>query len=72
MFDDSQQSTVIKVNDRNNRKRYEICPKLTPFSCVSIADFEQVNICWETNTLGANSCLKSKEEQKNFSLNCLL
>ena len=39
---------LFNVNNRNTRKRYEICSKLTtktPFSSsVSIVDFEQVNV----------------------------
>ena len=49
---------LLKVNNRNNRKRCEIYTKLTiktperqtyfaPLSSVSIVDFEQVNVCWE-------------------------
>ena len=50
---------LFKVNNRNTRKRCEICSKLTikhqndelwthftPFSSVSFVDFEQVNISW--------------------------
>ena len=43
---------LFKANNRNARKRCEICSKLTikthftPFSSVFIADFEQVNISW--------------------------
>ena len=49
---------LFKVNNKNTRKK-KICPKLTiktperrhrqyftPFSSVSIADFEQVNVSW--------------------------
>ena len=39
----------LKVNIRNTRKRCETCSKLTiktPFSNVSIVDFEQVNVRW--------------------------
>ena len=50
---------LFKVNNRNTRKRYEIYPNLiknirtvsmksfscfTPFSSVSVVDFEQVNV----------------------------
>ena len=38
---------LFKVNNRNTRKRYEICSKFTlkaPFSSVSILDFERGNI----------------------------
>ena len=47
---------LFKVNNRNTRKRYEICSKLillltlnifTPFPSVSIVNFEQVNVSWE-------------------------
>ena len=47
---------LFKVNNRNNRKRYEICSKLillltlnifTPFPSVSIVNFEQVSVSWE-------------------------
>ena len=49
---------LFKVSNRNSRKRYEICSKLTiktpelqhiftPFSSVSIVELEQVNITWE-------------------------
>ena len=38
---------LLKVNNRNTRKRCEICSKFTPFSGVSIVDFEQVNVCWD-------------------------
>ena len=47
---------LFKVNNRNSRKSCEICSKLTikapeqpyftPFSTVSIVDFEQVNVGW--------------------------
>ena len=46
---------LFKFNNSNTRKRCEICSKLTiktpkwrqcPFSCVSIVDFEQVNVTW--------------------------
>ena len=39
---------LFKVNNRNIRKRREICSNSTiktPFSCVSVVDFEQVNVC---------------------------
>ena len=45
----------FKFNNRNTRKRCEVCSKLTiktpegPFSSVSIADFEQVNVSWVSN-----------------------
>ena len=43
---------LLKVNDRNTRKKCEICSKLTiktpkrftNFSSVSIVDFEKVNV----------------------------
>ena len=37
---------LFKVNNRNTRKRCEIY--FTPFSSVSIIDFEQVNVSWES------------------------
>ena len=53
---------LFKVNNKNTRKRCEICSgsrikccsdifiilehKITPLSSVSIADFEQVNATW--------------------------
>ena len=40
---------LFKVNNRNTIKRCAIGSKLTiktPFSRVSIADFEQVNVSW--------------------------
>ena len=51
---------LFKVKNKNTKKRYEICLKLTiktperrqlwtyfsPFSNVSIVDFEQINISW--------------------------
>ena len=43
---------LFKVNNRNTRKRSEINSKLTiktystPFSSVSIVEFEQVNVSW--------------------------
>ena len=42
---------MFKVNNRNTRKRCEICSKLTinnniPFPSLFIARFEQVNVCW--------------------------
>ena len=41
---------LFKVNNRNTRKRCEICSKLTitftPFSGVSIVDFEHVIVSW--------------------------
>ena len=44
---------LLKVNNGNTKKRCEICSKLTiktltPFSNVSIIDFEQVNVSWDT------------------------
>ena len=48
---------LFKVNNRNTRKRCEICSKLTiktyfpSFSSVSIVDFEQVNVGWESIVL---------------------
>ena len=43
---------LFKVNNRNTRKRYEICStNFIFFSSVAIADFEKVNVSWE--------CLKS-------------
>ena len=54
---------LSKVNNRNTRKSYEICSKLrietperrqlcisyfTSFSNVSIADFEHINVTWDT------------------------
>ena len=50
---------MFKVNNRNTRKRCEICLKLTiktperrftPFSTVSIVNFEQVNAGWESSS----------------------
>ena len=47
---------MFKVNNRNTRKKFEICSKVflllilnifTPFSSVSIVDFQQVNVSWE-------------------------
>ena len=39
---------LFKVNNRNTRKRCEICSKLikTPERRHSIVDFEQVNVSW--------------------------
>ena len=40
---------MFRVNNRNTRKRCEICAKLTiktAFPSVSIVDFEQVNVSW--------------------------
>ena len=37
---------MFKVNNRNGRKRFEVCPRLTlktPCSRVSIVNFEQAN-----------------------------
>ena len=34
---------LFKVNNRNTRKRCEICSKLKYLSSISIFDFEQVN-----------------------------
>ena len=40
---------LLKVDNENTRKRFEICSKLTMFyfffSNVFIFDFEQVNVC---------------------------
>ena len=38
---------MFKVNNRNTRRRCEICSKLTTFSSVSFVNFEQVNTGWE-------------------------
>ena len=39
---------MFKVNDRNTRKRCEICSKLTVNnSSVTIVDFEQATISWD-------------------------
>ena len=44
---------MFKINNRNTGKSCEICSKLTvktfftPFSTVSIVDFEQVNVIWD-------------------------
>ena len=46
--------TFLKVNQRNTRKRCELCQKLTiktqftPFSSVSIVGFEPINVSWVT------------------------
>ena len=45
---------LSKVSNRNTRKRYELCSKLTmktpehftSFSSVSIVDFEQITVSW--------------------------
>ena len=40
---------IFKANNRNSRKRCEVCSKLTiktPFSIVSIVEFEQFNVSW--------------------------
>ena len=40
---------LFKANNRNTIKRFEKCSKLTiktPFSSVSIVEFEQVNVSW--------------------------
>ena len=57
---------LFKVNNRNTRKSYEICSKLTiktperhqwlwtyftAFSSVSIVDFEQVNVSWGSKNI---------------------
>ena len=57
---------LFKVNNRNTRKSYEICSKLTiktperhqwlwtyftAFSSVSIVDFEQVNVSWDSKNI---------------------
>ena len=48
---------LFKVNNRNSRKKCELCSKLTkaidvilvsPFSGVSIVDFEKVGVYWAT------------------------
>ena len=47
---------LLKVNNRNTRKRYEICSKLaikTPEQyqrcryCLSVVNFKQVNVSWK-------------------------
>ena len=44
---------LFKVNNRNTRKRYEICSELSIQApeqrqwCVSVVDFEQVNVGWQ-------------------------
>ena len=41
---------LFKVNNRNTRKRPEICSKLitkTPFCVDFIVDVEQINVSWE-------------------------
>ena len=52
----SANTYLFKVNSRNNRKSCEICSKLTiktpetsftPFSSVSVVDFEQANVSCE-------------------------
>ena len=35
---------LFNVNNRNTRKRCQICSNLAPFSSVSIVNFEQVNV----------------------------
>ena len=64
---------LFKFNNRNTRKTYGVCSKLTiktpeqhhevvqfflltliyftPFSCVPIVDFKQVNVCWDSEKL---------------------
>ena len=47
---------LFKVNNRNNRKRCDICSNLTlkhqnVFSSVSIVAFEQVNFSWGDNLI---------------------
>ena len=46
---------MYKENNRKNGKLCKICSKLTPFSSVSIVNFEQVIVLWagkrETLTL---------------------
>ena len=61
---------LIKVNNRNTSKRYEICLKLTikyqkdvnftPFSSVSSVHFEQINVNWAVTWQG----LVKREEFK--------
>ena len=61
---------LIKVNNRNTSKRYEICLKLTikyqkdvnftPFSSVSSVHFEQINVNWAVTWHG----LVKREEFK--------
>ena len=50
----TQHTLAYKVNNRHTRKRCEIYSESfylwtysTPFSSVSIADMEKVNVCWE-------------------------
>ena len=58
---------LFKINNRNTRKRCEICSKLTiksperrhwltlnifhTFFCVSVVNFEQVNVSWHRNVI---------------------
>ena len=55
---------LLKVNNRNTRKRSEICSGvfivnfetyLTSFSSVPIVEFEQVNVSWECLMLTNNT-----------------
>ena len=50
-------SHLFKVNNRNTRKGGEY---VTPFSSVSIGDFEQVNINWDLPF-----CNKRKKSKKS-------
>ena len=66
---------MFKVNNRNTRKRCEICSKLTiktPFSSVSIVNFEQVNADWDRSMWFCQSMLnhlfKSMLLHERFSL----
>ena len=43
---------LFKVKNGSFRTTYEICSKLTvktPFSSVSVVDFEQANVSWDNN-----------------------
>ena len=49
LFQSPANISLFKVNSKNTRKTFEICSKLTiktPFSCISIVHFEQVNVSW--------------------------
>ena len=69
------------VNNRNIKKRCEICSKFlycwlrtnfAPFSNVSFVDFKQINVGWETSLSCPNSVCDFQSMKSPLELNSIL
>ena len=56
---DPSSNYMFKVNNNNTTTRLNMFKVNTPYSSVSIANFEQVNSCWEDNFCIISDCRNS-------------